>query len=48
MILHINNEDIKITKAIREAGKLMDIELLDHLIICKNSYVSLKEKKLGF
>jgi len=41
-------EDIKITQTIREAGRLMDIELLDHLIVCKNSYVSLKEKKLGF
>jgi DNA repair protein RadC len=41
-------EDIKITQAIREAGKLMDIELLDHLIIGKGSYTSLKEKKLGF
>jgi DNA repair protein RadC len=41
-------DDIKITQAIREAGKLMDIELLDHLIIAKGSYVSLKEKHLGF
>ena len=41
-------DDIKITQAIREAGKLMDIELLDHLIIGKGSYTSLKEKKLGF
>jgi DNA repair protein RadC len=41
-------EDIKITRTIREAGQLMDIQLLDHLIICKNSYVSLKEKNLGF
>ena len=41
-------DDIKITQAIREAGKLMDIELLDHLIIAKGSYVSLKEKRLGF
>ena len=41
-------EDIKITQTIREAGRLMDIELLDHLIVCKNSYVSLKEKKLVF
>ena len=41
-------DDIKITQAIREAGKPMDIELLDHLIIAKGSYVSLKEKRLGF
>ena len=41
-------DDIKITQAIREAGKLMDIELLDHLIIGKGSFTSLKEKRLGF
>lgn len=41
-------QDIEITRTIREAGKLMDIELLDHLIIGKNDFVSLKEKKLGF
>ena len=41
-------QDIEITRIIREAGKLMDIELLDHLIIGKSNYISLKEKKLGF
>ncbi len=41
-------DDIKITQAIREAGRLMDIELLDHIVIGKGSFVSLKEKHLGF
>lgn len=41
-------DDVKITRAIREAGKLMDIELLDHLVIGKGVYVSLKERRLGF
>jgi DNA repair protein RadC len=41
-------EDIGVTKALAEAGKLLDIELLDHLIIGKNCFVSLKEKGLGF
>jgi DNA repair protein RadC len=41
-------EDIKITEQIVKAGKLLDIEVLDHLIIGHQRYVSLKEKRLGF
>ena len=41
-------DDIKITQTIREAGQLMDISLLDHIIIAKDKYTSLKEKRLGF
>ena len=41
-------EDIKITEQIVKAGKLLDIEVLDHLIIGHQRYVSLKEKGLGF
>ena len=41
-------EDISVTRAIVEAGKLLDIEVLDHLIIGRNRYVSLKSKGLGF
>jgi len=41
-------EDVSVTRAIVEAGKLMDIEVLDHLIIGRNRYVSLKSKGLGF
>ena len=40
--------DIAITRAMIEAGKLLDIEVLDHLVIGLGKYVSLKEKKLGF
>lgn len=43
-----STDDIRITQAIREAAKLMDIELLDHLIVGKGGYTSLKERKLGF
>lgn len=38
--------DIQITKKIQEAGKLMDIPVLDHLIIAGNSYTSLLEMRL--
>jgi DNA repair protein RadC len=41
-------EDVEVTKQIVQAGKLLDIELLDHLIIGRNRYVSLRERGLGF
>ncbi len=41
-------EDINVTRQIVKAGKLLDIELLDHIIIGRNKYVSLKERGLGF
>lgn len=36
--------DIKITKAIKEAGKLMDIHLADHLIITHEGYYSFADE----
>jgi len=41
-------EDVSITRAIVEAGKLMDVEILDHLVIGRGQFVSLKSKGLGF
>lgn len=41
-------DDVAITRAIVEAGKLLDVEVLDHLVIGLNRYVSLKERGLGF
>lgn len=41
-------EDILVTKQIVEAGKLLDVEALDHLIVGGNRYVSLRERGLGF
>ena len=35
-----SDADINITKKIREAGKVMDIQLLDHLIITSDGYYS--------
>lgn len=37
-------EDINITRRLHEVGKLVGIDLLDHLIIGDGNYVSLKEK----
>src|SRR5699024_9242352 len=39
-----SKEDIHVTRRLVEAGKIMGIELLDHLIIGNNVFVSLKEK----
>lgn len=41
-------EDILVTKQIVEAGKLLDIECLDHLVIGQGRYVSMRERGLGF
>lgn len=41
-------EDLAVTRQIVQAGKLLDIELLDHLVIGQGVYVSLKERNLGF
>jgi DNA repair protein RadC len=41
-------EDVVVTKQAVEAGKLLDIEVLDHLIIGRHRFVSLKERGLGF
>lgn len=39
-------EDINITKTIREAGNILNIQLLDHLIITQNSYLSFSDEGL--
>lgn len=39
-----SSEDINLTNRIKECGKLLGIELLDHIIIGDGIYVSLKEK----
>ncbi len=41
-------EDVRITQHIVEAGNLLDVEVLDHLVIGQQRYVSLKERGLGF
>jgi DNA repair protein RadC len=39
-----SNEDVNITYRLKECGKLLGIDLLDHLIIGNGRYISLKEK----
>lgn len=41
-------EDITVTRQVVQAGKLLGIDVLDHIIIGRPSFVSLKERRLGF
>jgi DNA repair protein RadC len=41
-------EDVAVTRAVVEAGKLLDIACLDHLVLGQGKFVSLKERGLGF
>jgi len=41
-------EDVNVTRQLVQAGKLLDIPLLDHIIIGRQRFVSLKERGLGF
>lgn len=43
-------DDVRVTRDLVAAGKLLDIEVLDHLVIGdqRHGYVSLRERKLGF
>jgi hypothetical protein len=43
-ILHINIEDIDVTEQLVRGAKLLDIEILDHIIIGNPRYISLKER----
>jgi DNA repair protein RadC len=41
-------DDVAVTRAIAQAGKLLDVDVLDHLVIGQGKWVSLKERGLGF
>ena len=41
-------DDVAVTRAIVQAGKLMDVDVLDHMVIGQGKWVSLKERGLGF
>jgi len=41
-------DDLILTRGIIEAGKLLDINVLDHLVIGSGRFVSLKERRLAF
>ncbi len=46
--MEISDADIKLTEKIIQSGAILDIEVLDHIIICDDEYISFKEKGLLF
>ncbi len=40
--------DVAITRELRKAGELLGIELLDHLIVSRTAFRSLKQERAGF
>jgi len=44
-----SQEDVELTRKIRLAGEILEVELIDHIIIgSPRQWVSLRERKLGF
>jgi DNA repair protein RadC len=41
-------EDVALTRRLVEAGKLLEVDVLDHVVIGHNRFVSLRERGLGF
>jgi len=41
-----SEDDLEVTKRLIEAGKILGIEIIDHIIVAKNSFLSFKNKKL--
>jgi DNA repair protein RadC len=43
-----STEDVRVTEQIVAAGKLLEVEVLGHLVIWERKWISLREKRLGF
>jgi DNA repair protein RadC len=41
-------EDLEVTRTIEQAGAQLGIELLDHIVVGLNCWVSLRDQKVGF
>jgi DNA repair protein RadC len=41
-----SKEDVELTKRLAKAGEIVGIDVLDHIIVCDKSYLSLKAKNL--
>ena len=41
-----STEDVLITRKLKQAADLLDIELVDHVVIGREQFVSLKERNL--
>lgn len=40
-------EDLRVTEMVKEAAELIDINLIDHIVIGRNRYVSMRERGIG-
>jgi DNA repair protein RadC len=45
---HPSDEDVAMTRQLIEAGKVLDIEVVDHVIIGRQTYVIMREKGFAF
>jgi DNA repair protein RadC len=41
-----SEEDLAITRRLVEAGRIIGIDILDHVVVCRDGYASFKERKL--
>ena len=41
-----STDDVQVTRSLRDAGEIMGIEVLDHVIVAERGFVSLKQKGL--
>ena len=42
-----SEDDLAVTRRLVEAGKLLGIEVIDHVIVAKDDFASLKERNLA-
>lgn len=45
-ILKPSSEDIEVTQRLKESGKILGIELLDHVIFTKDGFISLRDEAI--
>jgi DNA repair protein RadC len=43
-----SEEDVRATERLFQAGQILNIEVLDHLIVAGGRFISLKQRNLGF
>jgi len=43
-----SSADVEFTRALLRAGELIEVDVLDHLVFGRGSYVSMRQQKLGF
>ena len=44
--MEVSDADIKLTEKLIQSGTILDIEVLDHIIVTDDGYISFKEKEL--